>query len=211
MSSKRTAEAEVTRVLRAIRKLPPDDRERRTVLLRDLADATVSFREHFLTADGEPDWAGRTGAYRAAITELYSDAGYNIDETKATQKLARYHIAIAIRERLSADEVEAIGLRAETPRERQAEIRERTAALLAAAGAVVPNGVPKTPEERIAALRGALAAVQSVRPLTDEERAHTDYVKHFREARKLVEQLVAAARYVARTWPPPPGEDHIIA
>jgi hypothetical protein len=211
MSSKRAAEVEVIRVLRAIRSLPADDRDRRTALLRDLGEATVSLREHFLTAGGEPDWAGRTGAYRAAITELYSDAGYSIDDAKATQKLARYHIANTLREYLSPSDIAAIGLRVETPRERQAELRDRQAAIVAAATATVPVDVPGTPVERVEAIRAALAALQSVRPLTADERAHEEYAETYRTARKLVEQVVAAARHIARTWPPPPGEEHIIA
>lgn len=213
MSSKRTAEAEVSRVLRAIRSLPADDRDRRTALLRDLGEATVSLREHFLTTDGEPDWAGRTGAYRAAITDLYSSAGYGIDDARATQKVARYHIANTLRDHLSPEDIEAIGLRAETPRERQAELRGRTAAIVAAASASANgNGeAPETAEERIAYLRDVLSTLSAVGPLSAEQRTHADYVTNYRIAKQLLEQVVARSRHILRVWPAPPGEDSTIA
>jgi hypothetical protein len=204
MSTKRATEAEVTRVLRAIRSLPADDRDRRTALLRDLAEATLSYREHFLTDSGEPDWTGRTGAYRAAIADLYGAANFSPDEGKAIQKLARYHIANALRERLSPEDIEAIGLRAENPRERQAELRERTSAIVAAAGV---EGVPETPEARLAYLRGVLAVFNAVRPLSAAERASPNYPEHFREARLLLEGISARAHEIIRTWPPPPGAE----
>lgn len=210
MSSKRTAETEVIRVLRAIRSLPADDRDRRTALLRDLGEATVSLREHFLTSDGEPDWAGRTGAYRATITDLYGTAGYGIDDAKATQKLARYHIANTLRDRLSAEDIEAIGLRVETPRERQAELRERTAAIVAAAVSAHAEGVPESAEERIAYLRGVVSTLNAVRPLPADEQAHPDYAEHYRTAKRLLEQMVDRSRDIIRTWPAPPGEDPTI-
>lgn len=206
MSSKRSAEAEVIRVLRAIRSLPADDRERRTTLLRDLGEATVSLREHFLTADGSPDWGGRTGAYRAAIGELYSDAGYSADEARATQKLARYHIANTLRDQLSPEDIEAMGQRAETPRERQAEIRERQAAIVAAASANVGIGVPQTAEERVAYFRGVLATLNELRPLTPEQRAQPGYAEHYAAAKRLLEQVVTRAEQIIRTWPLPSGE-----
>jgi hypothetical protein len=202
MPTKRATEAEISRVLRAIRSLPEDDRDRRTALLRDLAEATVSYREHFLGASGDPDWAGRTGAYRAAITELYGGAGFSPSDAKVTQKLARYHIANTLRERLSAEDIEAIGLRAETPRERQAELRERTSALVAAAAV---EGIPQTAAERLAYLRGVLAVFNAIRPLSAAERASMDYRQHFQDARLLLESIASRANEIIRTWPPPPG------
>jgi hypothetical protein len=208
MATKSATEAEVVRLLRALRSLAPDDRDRRTLLLRDLGDASVSLREHFLTATGDPDWAGRTGAYRAAVADLYGEAGYRPDDAKVMQKLARYHIANTLRERLSAEDIEAMGLRAETPAQRQAEQRERHAAVLAAATAAAgdSHGVPVSPEERLAYLRGVLATLNAVRPLTAAQRADMDYVKHYRTARRLLEQIAARSQHIARTWPAPKGE-----
>jgi hypothetical protein len=204
MPTKRATEAEITRVLRAIRSLPEDDRDRRTALLRDLAEATVSYREHFLGASGDPDWAGRTGAYRAAITELYGGAGFSPSDAKVIQKLARYHIANTLRERLSADDIEAIGLRVETPRERQAELRGRTSAILAAASASgVGDGAPGTAEERVAYFRGVLATLNALRPLPAEQRAAPGYAEQYETAKRLLEQIDQRARFILRTWPPP--------
>jgi hypothetical protein len=212
MPTKRQTEAEITRVLRALRSLPEDaDRDRRTALLRDLAEATVEFREHFLTTTGEPDWAGRTGIYRAEVNELYAGTGFKPLEAKAIQKLARYHVANILRERLSTEDIEAIGLRAESPRERQQEFRDRTAAIVATASAAAAGaGIPETPEERIAYLRGVLATLNQVRPISPADRADPQYVVHFRTAKRLIEEIVTRSRHIIRTWPAPEGEDHII-
>jgi hypothetical protein len=212
MPTKRQIEAEIKRQLRAIRALPDDDRERKTALLRDLAESTVEFREHFALSSGDVDWAGRTGAYRAEIAELYLEAGFPQAEAKAIQKLTRYHIANTLRQRLSTDEIEAIGLRAESPRERQTELRSRTAAIVAAAAvSAVSAGVPETAEERIAYLHGVLATLNEVGPLSEAERGSKDYVPHYRTAKTLLDQIVRTARNIAKTWPAPEGEDPTIA
>jgi hypothetical protein len=214
MASKRQIEAEIKRVLHAIRAVPEDDRERRTVLLRDLAEATVSYREHFvLSGSGATDWTGATYAYRKEIGELYTEAGYPQAEAKAIQKLARYHIANTLRERLSPSEIEAIGLRAELPRERQTELRARSAAIVAAAAvsAVQAARVPETAEERIAYLHGVLATLKEVGPLSAAEKGREDYVSQYRTAKKLLDQIVRTSRSIAKTWPAPEGEDPTIA
>lgn len=213
MPTKRQIESEIKRVLRAIRALPDDDRERRTGLLRDLAEATVDLREHFSLSSGEPDWAGRTGAYRSEIADIYIEAGFPQAEAKAIQKLARYHIANALRERLPVDEIESIGLRAESPRERQTELRARSAAIVAAAAvtAVQAAGTPETAEERIAYLHGVLATLNEVGPLSEAERGSRDYALRYRTAKALLDQIVRAARSIAKTWPAPEGEDPTIA
>jgi hypothetical protein len=211
MTSKRQIESEIRRILHAIRAVPEDNRERRTVLLRDLAEATVSYREHFALSSGAPDWTGATYAYRTEITQLYTEAGYPQTEAKAIQKLARYHIANTLRERLPADEIEAMGLRAQLPRERQTELRARSAAIVAAATAVQAAGAPKTAEERIAYLHGVLATLGEVGPLSVAERGSKDYVSHYRAAKHLLDQIVRTARNIALTWPAPEGEDPTIA
>lgn len=166
--TKRATEAEIGRVLRALRALPRDARDRRTTLLRDLGEATADFREHFLTGEGNPDWAGRTGAYRAAIQDLYSDAGYSADEARAVQKVTRYHVANTLRERLSADDIADLGLRAETPRERQTEIRERNAAILAATAAADATKT-KTAADNLHSLRDTLSTLTHMRLRLDHD------------------------------------------
>jgi hypothetical protein len=147
-----TATADLTRVLFGLRALSPDDRDRRTSLLRDLGAAVVNLREHVTTSSGTPDWPGRTGTYRAAIQHAYGAAGYGPDEAAATQKAARYHVANALRTRLSPEDLLALGLRVESPAERQTEIRERHAAIVASVAA-----------DDLDDLRGALAALTRAR------------------------------------------------
>lgn len=212
MTTKRAAEAEVTRVLRALQALDPSDRDRRTSLLRDLGQATVDLREHFQAPnEARPDWMGRSGEYRTAIGDAYAAAGYGPDDTAATQKAARYHIANAQRLRLSPSEIEALGMRTETPAERQTEIRERNAALVAtaSAGGTSHQGTDSAAaslQERIELLRGVLATLNGMRPPTAAQRAQRDYPKQQRAAQRLLAAIVKRAETISHTWPPPPRE-----
>jgi hypothetical protein len=92
-----------------------------TESLRAAAEASVAAREHFFTADGEPDWLGRTHAYRTWSREMFTRAGVDPTELTKLQSSVRYHVSAALRERLSEDVREDLGLRAETARERSAE------------------------------------------------------------------------------------------
>lgn len=129
MATKDQLSDEIVRILRSLRVADPD---RHTVLARDLAEAIISLREHFLTPEGRPDWTGRTWQYRAALRELYAQAGYSPTERSATQNTVRYHVGNLMRQRLSAAELEAAGISAPSPRQRQAARRKRAAALVAA-------------------------------------------------------------------------------
>lgn len=132
MATKDQLSDEIVRILRSLRVADPD---RHTVLARDLAEAIISLREHFLTPEGRPDWTGRTWQYRAALRELYAQAGYSPAERSATQNTVRYHVGNLMRQRLSAAELRAAGVTAPSPKDRMAARRQRQAALLAASAA----------------------------------------------------------------------------
>jgi hypothetical protein len=107
------------------RSLTAPDTER-TQLLRDTAALFVDARGHFFTAEGEPDWLGRTYAYRSWIRETTSMANVP-GESKATiQAAIRYHSGNIIRERLDQGTLDSLGLVKSSPRERSIEKRERT-------------------------------------------------------------------------------------
>ncbi|MFD6638341.1 hypothetical protein ACFWDN_21270 [Micromonospora chalcea] len=120
--------AGLVRVLRALRRVG-DNRERRTELYRTIANASVDLREHFLTPEGNPDWAGRTWAYREYVRERYSEAGYSREEARPVQTSVRYHVSVRVRERLTPEEVEDLGLRAENITERMCDHRAAKSAL----------------------------------------------------------------------------------
>lgn len=106
------------------------DEDERTQHLRAVAEAYIDAREHFYTKDGDPDWAGRTYAYRQWIRETVSMAHLPQDGKQTIQAAVRYHLGNILRDRLDPETLESIGLRKESPRERSVEKRAGTAALL---------------------------------------------------------------------------------
>jgi hypothetical protein len=88
--------------------------------------------------NGNVGFPGRSGSRprRAALHAAYTAAQYGPDQQAKILKAARYYVSTALRERLPASQIETMGMRTETPAERQAEIRERQAATLAAATAL---------------------------------------------------------------------------
>lgn len=156
---------DVIRILRALRTVPEDERERRAVLTRDLAEASVAIREHFLTPEGAPDWTGRTWTYRDAIRNLYGEAGYSPEERAQTQGAVRYHVGNIVRRYLSPDALEDAGLRQDTPRERQQATRARNSALLSALATSTSGGtdIELNSAAKVEALRDVLAAISKIR------------------------------------------------
>lgn len=157
-------EQDVTRILRALRALPPHDRDRRTTLLRSLGQGMVELREHFSTGNGAPDWNGRSKGYRDALHNAYAVAGYIGEDAEMMKKAASYHLAKSLRTRLSKEEIEALGQRPEDPAERQAAIRERNAAIVAAHTAIGEGANDeRTPEAKLAAMQEALGIMKNIR------------------------------------------------
>jgi len=105
-----------------------------TGFLRTAADSAVAAREHFFTAEGEPDWLGRTHAYRIWIREAYAKAGVQAADLTKMQAAVRYHVSAALRERISDEAREDLGLRVETARERSAEKHGRNVEVLSIFG-----------------------------------------------------------------------------
>lgn len=159
-------ESEAVRLLRGIRALGEDEKERRSILLRDLAETLVTLREHFLTDDGRPDMGGKTWAYRSMVRDLYAEANVPPAEVPSLQAAVRYHIGNVLRERLSEEELEDLGLSKASPRERVREAHNQRSAVLSAlkGGGGDPDVLraitaalvilDKIPVERVAALRG---------------------------------------------------------
>jgi hypothetical protein len=144
----------------------------RTPLLRRVAEVFVDLRGHFYDDDGVQDWRGRTYPYRQVIGDAYGLANVPKDELSTVQAAVRYHVSNVLRERLSADDLEALGLRPSSARERSVEKRERQSALLSA----FRNG--PAPSEGLDVLRALAAAhallsripAGSLRDLTDQDR-----------------------------------------
>lgn len=123
--------------------------EQRTEKLRAAAEALVDAREHFYTSDGSPDWRGRSYAYRRWVGDVYSDANIPRDELATIQAAIRYHVGNVLRDRLSPEELEDLGLRSVGPRERSVEKRTRQAATLD----LFQGGPIDEPEQALEALQ----------------------------------------------------------
>lgn len=106
--------------------------------LRVIAAAFVDARAYFYTRDGDPDWRGRTAAYRRWVREVMGTANVPAAEVATLQAAVRYHTGNLLRERLDPDELADLGLRAEGPRERSIEKRARTAETLDLFGGGAP-------------------------------------------------------------------------
>jgi hypothetical protein len=98
--------------------------DEKTTHLREAATAFVDAREHFFTPEGQPDWLGRTGAYRRWVRETFTLASVPNEDRATVQAAIRYHTGNILRDgRVDADTLEDLGLRAESPRERSTEKR----------------------------------------------------------------------------------------
>lgn len=104
--------------------------------LREAATAFVEAREHFYTGDNRPDWKGATYAYRSWMRETYSRANVPREALASVQAAARYHAGNILRDgRLTPEELEDLGLRADSPRERSVTKRGRQTMTLSLFGA----------------------------------------------------------------------------
>lgn len=57
----------------------------------------AEFRTHYVF-DGRPDWHGESPECRAALLELYAEAGIPADGVAATRAKLRYHLGRAVRD-----------------------------------------------------------------------------------------------------------------
>ena len=138
--------------------------QKRTQLLHTIASVVVDIRSRFKSADGTPDWAGRSRDYRAAIAKMYSEAGIPADSVAGVQAALRYHIGNELRQRLTPEQLQAAGLGQRGPRDR-APTAAGAAAQRSASGAN-----QRTPEQH---MRLALDSVNRalLLPVPTEERS----------------------------------------
>lgn len=101
--------------LRAALRLEP---RFRSPEFRRVADILVELRARSIDADGNPDWAGNSFAYRQVVADIYSAAGLPPNGQTSIKASIRYHVGNALRERVNAEELKDAGLMTETPRQR---------------------------------------------------------------------------------------------
>jgi hypothetical protein len=105
--------------------LQAEDSEDKTKALKQTATLFVKARAHFFTKEGEPDWMGRTYAYRQWVREVMETAGVDRADVTSLQSSLRYHSGSALREILPDETREDLGLVEQSPRERSREKRGR--------------------------------------------------------------------------------------
>jgi hypothetical protein len=137
---------------RELRKAVAAEGADRTHHLRATADLLVDLRALHLDAEGAPDWRGKTFAYRDLVNSVYAAAGLPPESGDTTKTALRYHVGNALRERLTPDELDEVGLSALDPRDRQASRR-----------ASLGEGTSATPDRLIADLNLSARRLQESR------------------------------------------------
>ena len=133
--------------------------------MRQLAHQLVDMRRHFTTPDGLPDTRGRAWQYRQHVGEVYRGAGWELEKIPEVQSAVRYHIGNVIRDLYTSEELAAVGMREDPPRERVREVREKRAALLAGL-ANTPNSY--APDRLVLAVANLLEATTIVGELIED-------------------------------------------
>lgn len=86
--------------------------------LREVANLFIDCRESFFTAEGNPDWLGRTHVYRRWVRETMTLANVPPESLPSIQAAIRYHTSYLLRERLDAETLEELGLQPSSSRDR---------------------------------------------------------------------------------------------
>lgn len=163
----------------------------RTALLREAAHYFIEAREHFFTKEGEPDWLGRTHAYRLWVREVMTGAHVPGEDVTSLQAAIRYHSGNMLREKLDDETLADLGLKKSSPRERSVEKRERTSGTLNLFGGGAEISDPEDIVRACSLIEAALKRVNAatVAGLPAKERRET------REAlRSVAERALALAK-----------------
>lgn len=105
----------------------------RTDLVRAAGNDIAKLRSLF-TRNDAPDWSGRSNAYKQAMSEVYSRLNVTGARRESLQFTVRFHAGNAIREMAEAEELEAAGLDAASPRDRLQLRRDANEATAQAVG-----------------------------------------------------------------------------
>lgn len=178
-------QTEAAKALSESRQAPSRER---AALLREAAEGFITAREHFFDRAGEPDWKGRTHAYRQWIQEAMSIAHVPPEETATLSAAVRYHSGNVLRERLDDETLEDLGLRKASPRERSIEKRERHAETLSIFGG---GGAEITDVDEI------LAALRSMKVVLVRVNTSSLTKAKRRTVAEAVAEVVEAAKRIA--------------
>jgi hypothetical protein len=141
---------------------------KRTAALKAFAETIVDLRSAIIDPKtGKADISGKTAVYKAAVAEVYAGVDIPADSADSVQASVRYHVGNVLRTRFKAEELTAVGLSAESPKDRlnrQAGERGNTrtpaevksAEVAAAAG----ENPPALPTDPTALVNGAMAFIR---------------------------------------------------
>lgn len=123
------------RALDLLKKYGKAEAEARTPITKQLAATIVDARERFQDADGNPDWNGKTYAYRRWLKDVFDEAHMTGEDASRAQAAIRYHVGGVLRARLTPEQLEDAGLLPQSPRERSHDRRQQRTAVLNALNA----------------------------------------------------------------------------
>jgi hypothetical protein len=142
---------------RELRKAVAAEGADRTHHLRATADLLVDLRGLHVDQEGAPDWRGKTFAYRDLVRGIYAAAGLPPESGDTVKTALRYHVGNALRDRLTPEQLDEVGLSALDPRDRQASRR-----------ASLGEGAPATPDRLISDLNLSARRLQDSRGKVSE-------------------------------------------
>lgn len=129
MSDLDTLATELEAALQAALHATPDNA---SPTRRHAANLIVDARPHFTRADGQPDLAGRTWAYRQWMAQRCDNAGIAADQRNTVLSAIRFHVNNVNRDRYDTDTLAAHGMQPQSQREMSRVRRAKTNARIAA-------------------------------------------------------------------------------
>lgn len=131
-----------------------------TAVYRSVAEHVLAARQLFTTKEGRPDWRGVTYAYRQWYGDMLGSSGIPSEDLPRVQSALRYHVGNLLRERLDDAELEAIGLRSASPRQRSLAKRSQELEILNLFTGGEPIGDPETVRRLIGYMASAARRVE---------------------------------------------------
>ncbi|RSM66617.1 hypothetical protein DMH03_05810 [Amycolatopsis sp. WAC 01376] len=171
----------------------------KTAVLRDSLDAKqdlgrvlVELRETFQDDKGRPDYAGKSQAYRSAVTALYEASGLSREDSKRVQGSVRHQVGIVLRRKLSTEQLADYDL---NPQDRNAPRRKGASGPDADQVTNAPASLP----DQVAELHALAAA------LVDSPEASTLDTETAEKVRTVLADTAAACNHLrARLAPESP-------
>ncbi|WDS52050.1 hypothetical protein SEA_CARON_24 [Microbacterium phage Caron] len=164
----------------------------RTLFAKEVANAFLDARTHFVTRDGKPDYLGRSGAYRAFVAEALDEAEIARENRAALQAAIRYHVSPLLRERFG-EEVAALGLEPGSSVERARRRKERDSRILSlfAGGSEITDASDASLVANLARLAvSRIASLPSDTPALTLARTREEF-KHLAEAVAAAEERLS--------------------